>query len=208
MLSADHVPVLMHDATLLRTAGRTEEVAALTWRDLSAIEVAERARLGEVGAGERLPSLRQLVALLGQWPQASVFVEIKRAALARAGIEGVLEPVLAELQALRDRAIVISFSAEAVERARARGAARIGWVIERYDAQAETVARRLAPEFLFCNHEKLDPPHAPPWAGPWDWVLYEVADPALALALAARGVRYVESMAVGELLAAFAAARA
>jgi glycerophosphoryl diester phosphodiesterase len=195
----------MHDATLLRTAGRSEEVAALPWTELRRIEVAERARLGDRGVAETVPSLAQFVALLVERPAARAFVEIKRAALARFGVERVVSRVLADLEPVLDRAIVISFSAETAGRARAQGAACIGWVLERYEDAAHAIARQLAPEFLFCNHEKLPPPPEPLWTGPWDWVMYEVTDAALARALAARGVRYVETMQVGELIAALGA---
>jgi len=202
LLSADGVPVLMHDATLQRTAGRPEEVATLTWQELAQIEVAERGRLGAAGAGANVPSLSQLVTLLDERRTANAFIEIKRAALARFGIDPVVERVLADLAPVRHRTIVISFSAQAVERARVLGAPRIGWVLERYDAEAEAAARRIAPEFLFCNYLKLPPAPKSPWQGPWDWVAYEITDAQLAMALVARGVRYVETMAVAELRAA------
>jgi glycerophosphoryl diester phosphodiesterase len=205
LLSADGVPVLIHDATLARTAGRDEEVAALPWSELQDIEVAERPRLGERGAGETVPSLKQLVALLGGRPAASAFIEIKRAALASFGVERVVRCILEDLAPVRDRAIVISFSADAVERARALGAPRVGWVLERYDEGARAIALRLAPDFLFCNYEKLPSAPTPLWAGRWSWVIYEVTDATLARALMARGVRYVETMAVGEMLAALGA---
>jgi glycerophosphoryl diester phosphodiesterase len=206
LLSSDGVPVLMHDATLMRTAGRPEAVAALSRAELSTIEVAERPRLGDAGAGERVPGLDDLCRLLQHWPDATAFVEIKRAALVHFGTDRVVTRVLETVAPIRDRVVVISFSPQAVERAQA-SSARAGWVIERYDEPSRAVAARLSPEFLFCNHEKFAAAPARPWSGPWEWVAYEVTDAGLALALAARGVRYVESMAVGELLAALDAAR-
>ena len=205
LLSADGVPVLMHDATFARTAGRDDQVATLSWSELRRIEVAERARLGDAGAGETVPSLAQLVELLSSRPAASAFIEIKRDALTSAGLERVVNRVLEDLAPIRERAIVISFSAEAVAHARAQGAPRIGWVLERYDDTARATACDLAPEFLFCNHEKLPTAPTPLWTGPWSWVVYEVTDAALARALAARGVKYIETMAVGEMLTALGA---
>jgi len=207
LLSADGVPVLMHDATLARTAGRPGEVAALTWNDLARIEVAERSRLGEAGAGETVPSLSQLVRLLEAHPDTNAFIEIKRAALTRFGVEVVISRVLHELEPVQERAIVISFSGDAVRQARAHGARRIGWVLERYDDDALSEASRMAPEFLFCNYTKFPPSPQRPWVGPWDWVAYEVTDAAVALDLAARGVRFMETMAVAELMSALGAQR-
>jgi glycerophosphoryl diester phosphodiesterase len=149
-----------------------------------------------------VPSLSQLVSLLEEHRTANAFIEIKRAALARFGLETVVPRVLEDLAPVRDRTIVISFSRHAVACARALGAERIGWVLERYDAEAEAEARRLGPEFLFCNHLKLPAAPACPWSGSWNWVSYEITDPALAMALFARGVHYVETMAVAELRSA------
>ena len=51
--------------------------------------------------------------------------------------------------------------------------------------------------WLFCNHTRLPPGPLP--AGPWEWVLYEVDDAALANRLMARGARWLETMAIDEL---------
>jgi glycerophosphoryl diester phosphodiesterase len=203
LMSSDGVPVLMHDATLERTAGLPDAVAALTWSELAGLEAAERARLGERGAGSRVPSLAELVALLAQWPHAQVFVEIKRSALASHGLDHTVRRVCEEVSPIGEHAIVISFSSEAIERARAFGVRSVGWVLERYDEEAHELARRLAPDFLFCNHVKFPAVPAVPWRGRWSWVAYEIGgDARLARDLAARGVHYVETMAVAELKAA------
>lgn len=203
VMSSDGTPVLMHDATLERTAGLPGAVATLTWSELARIEAAERSRLGERGAGSRIPSLAELVALLGEWPHAQVFVEIKRSALASHGLDRTVRRVCEEMSPMGERAVVISFSSEAIERARDFDGRSIGWVLERYDEEAHVLARRLAPDFLFCNHLKFPAAPTAPWPGRWAWVAYEIgSDARLARDLAARGVKYVETMTVAELKAA------
>lgn len=63
MLSADGVPVVHHDHGLARTAGRPEQVAELAWAVLSQLDIG--AAFDPAFAGERLPSLEQVVARLG-----------------------------------------------------------------------------------------------------------------------------------------------
>jgi len=63
MLSADGVPVVHHDHDLARTGGRPERVGELPWAELSRVEVG--ASFDPAFAGERLPSLEQVVARLG-----------------------------------------------------------------------------------------------------------------------------------------------
>ena len=83
--------------------------------------------------------------------------------------------------------------------ARRHGVSRIGWVIESWDDAVRAAAETLGPEYLFCDMpiagDRL-------WPGPWQWVVYGVETADDAMAMAARGADLVETMAVGELLAA------
>lgn len=97
-LSADGVPVVIHDDTLQRTTGVTGRVADLSWRRISGIRA----------GGEPVPSLEQAAAwaaATGAW----LNVEIKAA--------GAAEPTLAVLEAagLDERVIVSSFHETVVE---------------------------------------------------------------------------------------------
>ncbi len=186
----DEVPVVLHDANLRRTTG----VDAVVF-DLEA----NRVRAIEIGAGVTVPTLAEMVAELRVWPDATAFVEIKRASLNRFGVGPVVERVLDELRPVMDNAVVISFDREAVDLARREGGARIGWVIEAWNDAVRADAGTLGPQYLFCN---LPLAGNPLWTGPWQWVVYGVETVDDAMAMAGRGADFVETMAVGELLAA------
>jgi glycerophosphoryl diester phosphodiesterase len=94
--------------------------------------------------------------------------------------------------------VLISFDLVAIHKSRALAAAPIGWVLGEYDEHTRLKCEALQPQFLFCDHSKL-PTAGRLWQGPWRWCIYEVAALPLALALAARGADYVETMAVREL---------
>jgi glycerophosphoryl diester phosphodiesterase len=103
--------------------------------------------------------------------------------------------------------VLISFDLPSVKILRLMTGARIGWVLSQYDADAQAQAAELAPQFLFCNLERLPAEPEPLWPGPWDWALYEVRDLKTARDCRARGARFVETMAVRGLLRAYAESR-
>lgn len=64
-LTADGVPVVLHDATLERTTDQTGPVSALAWRDL---------RRANAGRGERIPALAEV---LERFPKTPLLIEVK-----------------------------------------------------------------------------------------------------------------------------------
>jgi len=190
-LTADQVPVLMHDADLARVGGRPDCVHDLTWSALAELPVGEVQRLGNVHAFTYPPSLAQAVDTLAGWDGVTAFVEVKRSSLRRFGREAVLRRVAQVLQPMIDRCVLISFDLPSVKILRLMTGARIGWVLPQYDAEAQQQAAELEPL----------------WPGPWDWAVYEVRDLKTARACHARGARFVETMTVRGLLHAYAEAR-
>jgi glycerophosphoryl diester phosphodiesterase len=194
-LSADAVPMVLHDHQLMRTTGRAGQVFDLTAAQLSQLDAHEPQRFGERFRGTHIPRLDDVLQLLDGRPEVTLFVEIKRASLVQFGHEQVIAQVLETLRPWRTQCVVISFDLAAVYRARQLGGMAIGWVLGDYDAHSRLKYEALQPEFLFCDREKL-PARGPLWRGPWRWAVYEVDSMPAALALAARGVQYIETMAV------------
>jgi len=197
-LSADGVPVVIHDHELIRTTGRPGCVFDLRASELALIDAGEPGRFGERFHGTRIPLLRDVVALLERRPEVTLFVEIKRASLVRFGHEQVVTCVVEALKPARAQCVVISFDLPAVHRVRQFGAMPIGWVVSAYDQHTRLKFEALQPEFLFVDHEML-PPTGALWRGPWRWAVYEVESIQMAQALAARGADYIETMKVREM---------
>jgi glycerophosphoryl diester phosphodiesterase len=200
-LSSDGVPLLFHDRTLQRMCGVAGAVHEQRWEELARLSCAERGRFGERFADQHLARLAQLPALLERHPRAQAFVEVKRIALERFGAQRVLEATLAPLRAVAQRCVLISFSLSFLEFARGHCALRLGAVFDRWEERADPALARIAPEFVFCDVEglpaegRLEHPGA-------RVAVYEVADAALARALAARGVELVETFEIAAMLAA------
>jgi glycerophosphoryl diester phosphodiesterase len=206
-LTSDKVPVVFHDTDLQRVADRDGCVHDLSWAELAETPVGEIKRFGRRYAFTYPPSLAQVVDAIAAWDGATAFVEIKRASLRRFGREVVLKRVADVLRPVLDKCVLISFDLASVKILRAMTKARIGWVLEQYDDASQLEAAAAAPDFLFCNLERVPAEATQLWAGPWDWAIYEVRDLATARHCLGLGARYVESMTVRGMLAAYADSR-
>jgi glycerophosphoryl diester phosphodiesterase len=198
-LSADHVPMVIHDPDLQRTAGIAGPVSRLSMTELAAVSIHDPARFGSRFDGELLPRLADIVTLLQGWPAARAFVEIKRESAEAHGVDDTVALVLDVLAPVRERCVLISFVERAVMAARRLNAPATGWILNYYDDDSHRLADAMAPDYLICDHRKLPAAPATLWSGPWCWGSYEVTDVEHALALARRGVQVIESMAAGDL---------
>lgn len=199
-LSHDLVPVVAHDFDLLRTAGRPDRICDMTADQLSDVVANEPQRFGDLFPDARIPRLAEVVQLIAMSSTVVAFVELKHRSLDHFGCSNVVERVLACLQPVIDRCVVISFSSPAIAAARNAGAVQIGWVMEEYTEATLDHARELNPDYLFIDHDVL-PAGERLAPGAWRWVVYDVTDGALALSLASRGADLIETRAIGELRA-------
>jgi glycerophosphoryl diester phosphodiesterase len=130
----------------------------------------------------------------------SAFVEIKKESLDMFGVPRVISAVIQGIAPVQDRCVIISYDIPVLRSARANGITKIGLVLTTYDELSRSATEALGPEFVICNYQKLPPPPAALWTGRWQWALYEFDDPELALTWSKRGVDFIETMAVGDLL--------
>jgi len=199
-LSADHQPMIIHDADLQRTAGIAGDVRDMSVAELAHVEVNESARLGGRFRGTGIPRLREIVEISRGHPALKFFIDVKPASLRRFGNDTVLDAILAEIEATSASWIIVSFDRTLVERSRVRSAAPIGWVVDKWDDAARGAVQALDPDYVFCAAH-IVPAAALLPAGRWKWVIYDVNDPAAALDFGERGADLIETDAIGEMLA-------
>jgi len=136
--------------------------------------------------------------LLQQHPNVTGFVELKRASLKHFGIDTMLALVRRELEPVLSQCVLISYSLEALLAARQQGWSEIGVVVDHWQEREQEIVSAIRPQYLFCDVDGLPPEGRLHHAGT-KLAVYEVTDPKLALALAARGVDFIETFAVGEM---------
>ncbi len=197
-LCADGKFAVIHDDTLKRTAGIDGSVFDASVAELQAVSVHEALRFGHQFLPTPVPALQQLLDVVKRHPALTAFVEIKEESLVRWGVEKVMLPLIAALEEYRSQCVVISFSESAVDYVQQHSELRTGWVLTKYDATHRTSAEQLQPDFLICNQRKINT--AEPWPGRWQWMLYGVETAQLALDWGRRGVAFVETDHIVELL--------
>lgn len=199
-LTADRVPVVMHDANLKRCAGIDRDALELSWTELSSISVGEVERFSDRYTDVCIPSLTQVVELLSGFPQATAFVELKRTSLHKYGQALMVQRVCEQLKPIAAQAVIISFDLPAIHYAQRNSNYRVGWVVPEYNSLAALKAEATVPQFLFCDHLKLPADQSRLWRGPWQWAIYEVTTAALATQLFERGAQLIETMEIRNML--------
>lgn len=195
-LTKDLVPVVVHDDSLLRVGDKDLSVLESRWGDIQGVSVGENQRLSHSFLNEPLLSLLEFSDLMSAYPDVIVFVEIKQESISQFGVDVVLEKVHNSIKRISDQSVLISFNSEILFKAKEK--CRVGYVLSEYNEEALEVARSLCPEFLICNYQKIG--DLALWQGQWDWFLYEIEDIKTANDWVQKGVRYIESMRVDELM--------
>jgi glycerophosphoryl diester phosphodiesterase len=200
-LTADRVPVLCHDPTLLRQSGLDIEVTRTRYAGIRDVPAGQPEMFGAQYHDYRIARLEELVHLLGHWPAARAFVEIKQDSLDAFSIPDVVDRVLDTLAPAVEQCILISFDSATLAHARATSSIAIGWVLGEWSADSHAQADRLAPDYLFVSRKRLPPIPEPLWQGPWQWVLYTVNVQAELAPYLHRGFDLIETNAFRRLLA-------
>lgn len=198
-MSADNQLMVIHDDSLLRTASTDQSVFDLNMEQLNAISVHEPERLGDQYANEFIPSLQQMLQCLAAYKSVTAWVEIKEESLLQFGLEPVMDALIIALKPYQQHCVIISFSADAISYAQQHSTLRTGWVLHHYDANYQQQASTLMPDFILCNQKKVVN-EKQLWHGDWQWMLYGVETVELAQHWASKGVPFVETDHIGELI--------
>ncbi|MCU7852501.1 MAG: glycerophosphodiester phosphodiesterase [Candidatus Thiodiazotropha sp. (ex Monitilora ramsayi)] len=197
-ITVDGVPVLCHDPGLLKMTGHDLRVTETSWRDMRELPAGQAEQFGNHFPQVRIARLEDFVVLLGQWPQAQAFVEIKQESLDAFGVESVVYRVLEQLSPVHDQCVVISFNAEVVRLVKARIPS--GWVLSEWSERSRVLAEQLEPDYLFVSRKRLPGEDKPLWPGRWQWAVYTVDEAAEVARQLSRGIQLVETNNIRSLL--------
>jgi len=192
-MTADYVPVICHDATLLNTAGVDINITEVNYADIQNISVGEPVRFAKKYQAVTLPSLQAMVAMLKNSPQVIVFVELKSESIDVFGIECLLKQVITQLEPIKQHCVVIADNLQVLLSLKQQTSILIGWIIHRWSDNNLTLAKQSEIDYLVINHKYCIGRSHDFTADSWDWVMYEISDPDKALALFDKGVDFVET---------------
>lgn len=199
-ITADRVAVLCHDDSLLKMTGHDLPVTRATLAKIRALPAGYPARFGDRFAAERIATLGEFAALLGAWPNARAFIEIKSASIQAFGIGPVADLTLDAIGAARTQCIPLSFEYPVLKDVRSKSGLPVGWVLPEWNAAARRLADALAPQYLFVNRRRVPDRTEPLWPGPWQWVVYTANRTADIERLFARGFDLVETDDIGRVM--------
>ena len=198
-LSKDQVPYLYHDRDMLRLCGQKGALHDYGSIELSEFRASDKGRFGYKFVDNPLTSLIGLVGLMQRHPGITVFVELKRSSLEKFGIELMVKKVLSILEPVKSQCVIISYNIEALAHVNTKYNWPVGAVTDEWQERNSKAIVALNPQYLFCDLDSL------PKKGQLKFyasrlAVYECTDPALAKALHQRGVEFVETFAIGEMI--------
>lgn len=201
-LSADQVPVLFHDRDMQRMCNRSGHIHQYTMEQLEELRI-EDAGVGDDAGPQPLSRLAEIAGLLGRHPHVQLFVELKRISIDHFGLDTVLAQVSRALWDIEDQCVLISSSPDILIEARQQGW-QTGFILKHWQQRHQQVVREVASRYLFSSI-LLIPEEGELDANGMELAVYDVTDAAFALDLGRRGVHFVETFSIGEMLAAFKA---
>lgn len=199
-LSNDGVPVLFHDRTLRRICRQRGAIHHYSAAQLATFSAYEPERFDDRYLGTAIPTVDALVELLLQYHDAYLFLEIKNLPVLEYGNAPVFDAIFPRIAPLAGRCTAISFVHDFLHHAVAQGWKSVGPVLNDWQELQDPRIAALQPDVVFCAIEQL-PAQRDLSIVPHPLAVYEVAERAIAEDLLQRGVRWVETFAVGELLA-------
>ena len=110
LFSADHIPVLYHDAMMDRISGVENAIHLLSLSELIQFPASEPKRFDELFNAEKITALSELTTLLLAHPEVTAFIELKRSGLHIEGFENAYNTVTQVLKPVIEQCVLISFS--------------------------------------------------------------------------------------------------
>jgi glycerophosphoryl diester phosphodiesterase len=117
-LTADGEVIVIHDATLDRTTSGRGDVRGMSLAEVREVSAGFPERFGEVWAGERVPTLAEVLGLVRG--RARVMIEIKTESVTDAAEDGIAARTVGIVRRLElaDRVAIISFDQRALRQLR------------------------------------------------------------------------------------------
>jgi len=201
-MTCDLVPVLQHDASLLRMAGIDLDVRDISLERLQSFKASYSERFSDEFSDNTFATLKEFLQWLKQDSQVIVFIEIKQESIDRFGLETFVDQVHEQINDVQvaDQCVIISFNSDAVEYSRKVSSIRIGWVLPKWNEQNQQILEHLKPDFMFCDKNFLPEDDADIWRGSWQWAIYNLDNVSAAIDMANRNMPFLETNQIGTLL--------
>lgn len=199
-LSADLIPVLFHDRNLQRLCGRSGAIHDYTYSQLKKFNVAYSEKFGDKFTGNKMTSLQKFISYLKEHAELNAFIELKRSMIEIFGEEVVIKSILPLFDGLKNKISFISYNHHILQTIENQSEYSTGAVVDLWDDYK--MKSEWQPEWLFCADEGLPGNDAELAISP-KVVIFEVSNVEQANKLLSRGIQYLETFRIKEMLLAF-----
>ena len=199
-LSADHVPVLFHDRDLTRLCQQTGAVHEYSFSQLQDFNVTDSEKFADKFANNKITTLQTFIDFLKQYPELHTFIELKRLMIDTFGEKLSLSIILPMFEGMQDKISFISYNQEILKTIHDSSDYKTGIVVDNWNELDKDLSWQ--PEWIFCSHEGL-PGNNDELNIKSKIAIFEVGNVGLAKHLLAKGIKYLETFRIKEMLTAF-----
>ena len=199
-LSADQVPVLFHDRNLQRLCQQSGAIHDYQFSQLEKFNVTDSEKFASQYSDNKITSLQTFIHYLKQYKQLKAFIELKRSMIDKFGEEQVLKIILPLFAGMQEQISFISYNQTILEKIHNSTDYTTGIVVDEWDEYNKQA--NWQSEWLFCSAEGL-PDNNAELKIKAKIAVFEVGNVELANKIQAKGIRYLETFHIKEMLAAF-----
>ena len=198
-LSADQIPIVHHDANLQRMAGVDLDIRDVQAQHVTSLKAAYPERFDNEFADNEFTTFEELCDWLQDHSDVIMFIEIKQESIDRVGVPLFIDEVARHISNtnVASQCVIISFNHEVIEYVRNVSSMRSGWVLPKFNDANKKLLDELKPEFLFWDKHILPEKDEDIWQGSWHNAVYNLDDVSSAIAMANRGIQFLETNQIG-----------
>ena len=199
-ISADLVPVLFHDRDLQRLCQQTGAIHDYTFSQLQQFNVTDVEKFANQYANNKITALQVFIDYLKEHPKLNAFIELKRSMIDKIGEESVLNTLLPLFGGMKEQINFISYNQSILKNIHENTDYRTGIVVDEWQYYNKNAGWQS--EWVFCSAEGLPEDNTELEINS-KLVIFEVGNVELANKLLARGICYLETFRIKEMLKAF-----
>ncbi|MDH5396341.1 MAG: glycerophosphodiester phosphodiesterase family protein [Gammaproteobacteria bacterium] len=203
-LTADLIPVLFHDRDLQRLCQQPGAIHDYTFLQLEKFNVSDAEKFKEKYCDNKITSLDSFIHYLHQNPELHAFIELKRSMIENFGEEQVLQIILPLFDAMKEQVSFISYDQKILKKINETTSYATGIVVDEW--HEFNLNTGWTPEWLFCSAQGL-PESNEELNINSKIAVFEVGNIGLAKHLLARGITYLETFRIKEMLTAFSTSK-
>jgi len=185
-LSADQIPVLFHDRDLQRLCQQTGAIHDYTFSQLEKFNVTD--------------ALSVFIDYLKEHPELNAFIELKRSMIEKFGEECVLDVILPLFEGMKEQINFISYNQSILKNIHDNTDYATGIVVDEWDEYNKQAAWQS--EWVFCSAEGLPEDNTELKINS-KIAVFEVGNVELANKLLNKGICYLETFRIKEMLMKF-----